>query len=212
MIFLTAIYLHINIFMPDLKILYLIPLFSLILLFNRKNKILVPILLFILSTAFIFYFNNPTTFVIFIENLSFIFLYIIFLNFIEKNFVIFISIPILIFYLILFEKLIGMNLFLMISSTFLIVVTIFLRFLNNKGFYFWENDFSIKGNPYKKSFKYLLLSLIFFPVFYFVTFINFYDFNKLFIFNNNTTINNTQEIIEETVPESSQTIISSDST
>ncbi|MBP8992129.1 MAG: hypothetical protein KBG82_09155, partial [Spirochaetes bacterium] len=96
----------------------------------------------------------------------------------------------------------------MISSTFLIVVTIFLRFLNNKGFYFWENDFSIKGDPYKKSFKYLLLSLIFFPVFYFVTFINFYDFNKLFIFNNNTTINNTQEIIEETAPESSQTIIS----
>lgn len=208
MIFLTAIYLHINIFMPDLKILYSIPLFSLILLFNRKNKILVPILLFILSTTFIFYFNNPTTFVIFIENLSFIFLYIIFLNFIEKNFVSFISIPILIFYLILFEKLIGMNLFLMISSTFLIVVTIFLRFLNNKGFYFWENDFSIKGDPYKKSFKYLLLSLIFFPVFYFVTFINFYDFNKLFIFNNNTTINNTQEIIEETAPESSQTIIS----
>ncbi len=207
-IFLTAISLHINIFMPEHKILYLIPLLSIILFFNKKNKfsILLPILLSILSIFLLFYYNEPFTFINFLENISFIFLYILFLNFFEKNFSNYISIPILIFYLIIYEKFLGINFYLTIGSTFLIVITIFLKFLIYKGFYFWENDFSIKGDPYKRSFKYLLLSFIFFPIFYFFTFMNFPDLKKLFIFNTNT--NKITEKIEEKAPETSLTTIS----
>jgi len=207
-IFLTAISLHINIFIPEHKILYLIPLLSIILFFNKKNKfsILAQILLLILSVSSIFYFNSPFTFINFLENISFVFLYIIFLNFFEKNFSNYISIPILVFYLIMYEKFLGINFYLIICSAFLIVVTIFLKFFIYKGFYFWENDFSIKGNPYKRSFKYLLLSLVFFPLFYFITFINFPNLKNLFIFNSNN--NKITEKIGEKAPESSSTTIS----
>ena len=203
-LFLTAIYLHINIFMPEIKILYLIPLISLILLIDRKNKIILPLLLILISITFVFYFNKPITFINFLENISFIFLYLLFIILIEKSFVNYISIPILFFYLILYEKLIGVNLFLVIFSAFLIVLNIFLKFLIFKGFYFWENDFAIKGDPYKRSFKYLLLSLIFFPVFYFITFINFPDLKNILIFHNDKI----PEKIDEISPKGSQITIS----
>lgn len=207
LIFVTAIYLHINIFMSDIKILYLIPLISLLFLIEKKNKIflLLKILLIIISLTSIFYFNKPKTYINFLEDISFIFLYIIFVTLFNKSFVNYISFPILILYLILFEKFVGLNLFLLIYSSFLIILTIFLRYLIFKGFYFWENDFSIKGDPYKKSFKYLLLCILFFPVFYFITFINFPILKNLLLFNSNN--NNIVNKIDEISPKSSQILL-----
>lgn len=208
LIFITAIYLHINIFMSEVKILYLIPIFSLLFLIEKKNKIflLLQILLFLITLTFVFYFNKPKTNINFLEDIFFIFLYIIFVTLFNKSFVNYISFPILIFYLILFEKFVGSNIFLIIISSFLIILTIFLRYLIFKGFYFWENDFYIKGDPYKKSFKYLLLSILFFPVFYFITFINFPILKNLLIFSNNN--NNIVNKIDEISPKNPQILIS----
>lgn len=208
LIFITAIYLHINIFMSEIKILYLIPLIGLILLIEKKNKleVLIKILLFLISSFLVFYFNKSITSTSFLENVSFTFLYLFFIIFYRQSYANYISFPILLFYLVLFEKVFGLNIFLLIYSAFLIILTIFLRYLIFRGFYFWENAFSIKGDPYKKSFKYLLLSILFFPVFYLITFINFPILKNILIFNNNN--NSIVNKIDEISPKSPQILFS----
>lgn len=201
LIFLTSIYLHIYLFIPNVYILYLIPLLSFVFLIDRKKKfyLLLSILVLIFTFITIFYLNKPVTFINLIKDISLFLLYLIFFNFVNSNFCDSISIPILILYLILFEKFRTTNILLMVLSSFLIILSIFLKYLITKGLYFWENDFYIKGKPYNRSFKYLLLSLVFFPIFYFLTFLRLPDLSKFLIFKPNTPSNSVDKI-NENVP------------
>lgn len=198
-IFFLTVLIHLKIFILNINFLYFILFLTFLPLINLKKGF--KLSLYLISTLFLifilFYFNKAINFSYFIENSILIILFILFFNIIEKSFSDLFLIPILTIYLIIFEKIVGINLILIIFSTSFIILSIFFKHLKNKGFYFWENDFSIKGNPYIKSFKYLLISLIFFPVFYLITFISLPDIRKLFVFEFEKGLENVNKINEK---------------
>lgn len=154
-----ANFLLIDLLFKNILFSILIPSLIFIFIFNYKNinfETSLKIIIAIFSIIFISIFNTPINFSIFIKILLFSFVFILTLIVLKTEISNALSIFSIALFLIFYEKFIGINLPIFILSIIFIIQSIFLKFLKNKTFYFWENNFILNISNGKRIFKNLI--------------------------------------------------------
>lgn len=153
-------FLLLNILFKNNFISILIPLSLFLFIFNYKNKNIETILkslIALFSITFISLTYIPISFSIFLKILLFSFIFIFSLIILKTEISNTTSIILIATLLIFYEKYIGNNLLIYILSFLFIIQSIFLKFLKNKFFYFWENNFKLNISRNKRVFINLIL-------------------------------------------------------
>lgn len=195
-----ANFLLIDILFKNIFLSILIPSLLFLFIFNYKNinlETTLKIIIAIFSIIFISLVNSPISFSIFTKILLFSFIFILTLIVLKteiSNTLSIISIPI---FLIFYEKFIGVNLIIFILSIIFIIQSLFLKFLKNKTFYFWENGFILNISDIRRIFKNLItIILISSILILFIYSINLNFLNKLTL-PNELFLNQSEKVQKE---------------